>query len=458
MTRPAIRVRDELPVRFAAAEDLSVRDCVELAAALAAYARRHGLARVEVSGPPAIGDLIHEFGFEGVRFVDVHDEPALDIPALPRTWRCGHRGLRCLGNQLVDASSVPPGTETPPSTLAEGTALRFARHDRLGDALGIVTGLEHYCRDNAVASVAVTGAPVLGRVVEVFACERVRSVASPSHAVSGDAVFARSSWSMPWLSSRTHPLGPVRRYYDLMRQTSVHAVSQTIADALRAQTGVAAQVLPNLLPKRPVTPTASASRGRCLTLINHHPIKGRAVWDALVRNRPNDTYLVVETWPDVPPYAPPSPTVEVAAFAPDPTIIYRRTRTLLLPSLGPEGLPRVALEAMELGVPVVAHRIGSLPELGDATMFVTPPAITGYNLQGTVLHPVVSPNDIQRSAWDFCRVIDAIDHDPVLRAGLAANGRALVRGYRNRSEAIVDRLLDAWLDGGVRRRRAQRGP
>ena len=51
-----------------------------------------------------------------------------------------------------------------------------------------------------------------------------------------------------------------------------------------------------------------------------------------------------------------------------------------MPSLGPEGLPRVALEAMESGVPVVAHRIGSLSELGNAAMFVCPPPIAGYEL------------------------------------------------------------------------------
>ncbi|HCA86436.1 MAG TPA: hypothetical protein DEQ61_13575 [Streptomyces sp.] len=80
----------------------------------------------------------------------------------------------------------------------------FARHNRLGDALGIVTGLEHYCRDNAVASVAVTGSPILAEVVEVFACERVSYVPSPSEAISGDAIFAGSSWSVPWLDRFNH--------------------------------------------------------------------------------------------------------------------------------------------------------------------------------------------------------------------------------------------------------------
>ncbi|MGY4954791.1 glycosyltransferase family 4 protein [Streptomyces nigrescens] len=245
-------------------------------------------------------------------------------------------------------------------------------------------------------------------------------------------------------TSHDHPAAEVRHYYDLMRQASVHAVSQTIADAFHSQTGVPAQVLPNLLPERRTSPAPVGAAGRCLTLINHHPIKGRRVWDALVRQRPGDAYLVVETWPDVPPYASPSPSVQVASFSPDPTPIYNRTRILLVPSLGPEGLPRVALEAMESGVPVVAHRIGSLPELGKAAMFVSPPPIAGYELEGNVLYPLVSPDDVKRAARDFGQTIDAIDHDPALRARLVANGKALVRDYRSHSEAVIDRLLDVW--------------
>ncbi|MGP3944960.1 glycosyltransferase family 4 protein [Streptomyces sp. 6N106] len=245
-------------------------------------------------------------------------------------------------------------------------------------------------------------------------------------------------------TSRDHPEDEVRSYYSLMRQTSVHAVSQTIADAFHGQTGVPAQVLPNLLPERRVAPAPSRAESRFLTLINHHPIKGRRVWDALIRQRPSDAYLAVETWPDVPAYVPPTPNVEVAAFTPDPTTIYNRTRILLVPSLGPEGLARVTLEAMESGVPVIAHRIGSLPELGNAAMFIAPPPIAGYELDGNVLYPMVSQNDVERAAQDFGQAIDALDHDPALRARFVTNGRALVRDYRDHSEAVSDRLLDAW--------------
>lgn len=245
-------------------------------------------------------------------------------------------------------------------------------------------------------------------------------------------------------TTQDHAHDQVRSYYDLIRQTSVHVVSQTIADAFHRQTDVPAYVLPNLLPERRTSSTASGTQGRFLTLINHHPIKGRCVFDELIRQRSSDAYLVVETWPDVLAYVPPSPNVRLSPFVPDPTTIYDRTRILLVPSLGPEGLARVTLEAMESGVPVVAHRIGSLPELGNAAMFVEPPPIDGHDLKDNVLYPVVSAADIERAARDFGRAIDAIDHDPTLKTRFVTNGRALVRDYRTDSEAVAELMLDEW--------------
>lgn len=245
---------------------------------------------------------------------------------------------------------------------------------------------------------------------------------------------------------QSHPADEIQRYYDLMHRARVHTVSQTIADDLYSQTGVPARVLPNLIPVRPVgPPTCQEAERRYLTLINHHPIKGRQVWDALIRYRPHDIYLTVQTWPDVPPYAPLSPNVRVAEFSLDPTTIYNQTRILLIPSLGPEGVPRVALEAMELGVPVIAHRIGSLPELGNAVSYVSPPPITGYELdEDNILYPLTSPEEVTRAARAFDQAIEAIDHDATVRNQCAADGQAFMREYRERCEAAVDRLLDSW--------------
>ncbi|WP_020502355.1 glycosyltransferase family 9 protein [Sciscionella marina] len=200
MNKDSRNGRAELPVRFTV-PNLSVRDCVELAAGLATYAQIHGIPQIEVSGPPVIGELAQEFGFNELRFVDDHQQPGINIPAVPPSWRCGQRGLRCFSEQIADTTrALSPSDDVALSRLTAGSVMRFSRHNRLGDALGIVSGLEHYCRDNDVESVAVSGSHSLAEVVEAFACDRVAHVSSSSEAIDGDAVFARSSWSVPWLS------------------------------------------------------------------------------------------------------------------------------------------------------------------------------------------------------------------------------------------------------------------
>jgi glycosyltransferase involved in cell wall biosynthesis len=57
--------------------------------------------------------------------------------------------------------------------------------------------------------------------------------------------------------------------------------------------------------------------------------------------------------------------VELAGFVPRPEALrlLASSRAAVVPSLSYEGFPRVVAEAFALGVPVVASRIGSLPEV-----------------------------------------------------------------------------------------------
>ncbi len=110
--------------------------------------------------------------------------------------------------------------------------------------------------------------------------------------------------------------------------------------------------------------------------------------------------------------------------------LYAGAAALLIPSLH-EGFGLTALEAMTVGVPVIASNRGALPEvLGDAALYV-------------------DAEDEQTIAAAMERVIA----DPALSATLAAAGRAGAERFS--WERSARRLLEAYDD--ARRKRRSRG-
>jgi glycosyltransferase involved in cell wall biosynthesis/O-antigen/teichoic acid export membrane protein len=78
----------------------------------------------------------------------------------------------------------------------------------------------------------------------------------------------------------------------------------------------------------------------------------------------------------------------------------RQSRAVVIPSVWPENLPTVALEALGVGRAIVGSRIGGIPELVDD-------GTTGF---------LVPPDDVAALADALARLAD----DPVLAAGLGA--------------------------------------
>src|SRR5262249_40258966 len=62
--------------------------------------------------------------------------------------------------------------------------------------------------------------------------------------------------------------------------------------------------------------------------------------------------------------------ISVMANTPDPRAFYRLSRIVLLPSLGSESFPRVPAEAFLNGIPVLASRIGGVPEVLEQAGFL----------------------------------------------------------------------------------------
>ena len=107
--------------------------------------------------------------------------------------------------------------------------------------------------------------------------------------------------------------------------------------------------------------------------------------------------------------------------------LYRTASMLVLPSFE-EGFGLPALEAMQMGVPVVASRRGALPEvLGEA---------------GTLIDP--------EDTAELARAIESLLEDPGLRIAHVASGLEQAREFSWRASA--GRLLEAYRELLARRR------
>ncbi|HLJ92138.1 MAG TPA: glycosyltransferase [Gemmataceae bacterium] len=120
--------------------------------------------------------------------------------------------------------------------------------------------------------------------------------------------------------------------------------------------------------------------GRYVTFVNPQPQKGVFLFARiaveLARRRPDIPLLVVEgratakwlqaTGLDLAALG----NISVMANTPDPRAFYRLSRIVLLPSLGSESFPRVPVEAFLNGIPVLANRIGGVPEVLEQAGFL----------------------------------------------------------------------------------------
>jgi glycosyltransferase involved in cell wall biosynthesis len=98
--------------------------------------------------------------------------------------------------------------------------------------------------------------------------------------------------------------------------------------------------------------------------------------------------------------------VEWAGHQADPKPYYSAMDVLAVASVGEEGMPLVALEALQGGVPVIASRLGGLPELVQD-------GINGF---------LIRPNDPEALA----RALERLARDPALLRQLGARTRSTI--------------------------------
>jgi glycosyltransferase involved in cell wall biosynthesis len=101
--------------------------------------------------------------------------------------------------------------------------------------------------------------------------------------------------------------------------------------------------------------------------------------------------------------------------------IYRQTSVLVVPSVWEEAFGRVILEAHASGIPVIATRIGGIPEaLGRG---------------GLLLQPEASPEE-------WARAVESILSDGALRTRLSAHARANAARPELDRECVASRFLE----------------
>jgi glycosyltransferase involved in cell wall biosynthesis len=166
-------------------------------------------------------------------------------------------------------------------------------------------------------------------------------------------------------------------------------------------------------------------RGEFVTFVNPEPVKGVA-WFARIaselgRRRPDIRFLVVEgrggaSWlKRLGPAVGGLPEITVMRNTSRPADFYARSRAVLMPSLWEESFGRVAAEACDNGIPVVASTRGALPEtLGDAGILFDVPK--SYHTQ---LLDIPSPEEV--APW--ARAVERLWDDDAYRTEVSSRCR-----------------------------------
>ncbi len=187
-------------------------------------------------------------------------------------------------------------------------------------------------------------------------------------------------------------------YKKVLKNFDVYSVSKDTKKLAERLLKRRVKIIPNIYNMMHIKSSNSVSSKKYVTMINTHPIKGIGIFNAIARKMPTVDFLIVDSWTDVPSYIQRLPNIRHQSFTENVRDIYSVTKLLLVPSLYEDGPVRVITEAAINGIPVIANRIGGIPENGRMVQLVDPPKIRGYRIKGSILFPRVDRKDLEATA------------------------------------------------------------
>jgi glycosyltransferase involved in cell wall biosynthesis len=159
-------------------------------------------------------------------------------------------------------------------------------------------------------------------------------------------------------------------WLSLLKKRRVFAVSAFLQEKIKALLGFQAEVWPPLFDLSPYTLDRKSGEKKIIGYYSAGQHKGDGVVNRLILKRPDWKFLVVgrnytaffKKWPS---------HLDYRGDLTDFREFYGRISVLLVPSLVEEAFSRVILEAAVNGIPVVANRVGGIPEaLGEGGLLV----------------------------------------------------------------------------------------
>lgn len=264
--------------------------------------------------------------------------------------------------------------------------------------------------------------------MDVMLVEEVASWGGPVLCFMHDDFFPRPEESDPLL---------YQRYKQCLAEFRVMCPSLFLANQVTTS-GLAERVehFPNLFTLRDVI--SPHSGGEAITLINPHPLKGIAILEEVARQMPDLPFLVVQGWPmNDDTYKTSMKNITVLPFHRDIRSIWQRTKILVAPSLCNEAYGRVVVEAMLNGIPVIANRIGGLPEAaGSAGILLDTPKI-----RGDVQWPVLKRRQLRSLAAQYATAIDELLSNPKLYDERSAAARDVARKTCEQAEQHFEHVM-----------------